>query len=342
MLLVLRPPYVGWKKGTLILIMNVVAIVIFFSVGEIYLRMKGFKPSVRTFPGQYQNRPEGVSWAQVDSLFGWTCNNKIAPEINPQGFRDTKDFNTVDLNSEKIRVMILGDSFILGVNVRATENVPSVLQTKLKDKYEVFNLGMGGWGIDQMYLAYQKYKDVIQPHIVILAFIDDDISRVLEAYRMFEMNKPCLAIKNGELVLQTSVSRSRLFLDRILGKSVFLSLFMRQIYLIKEARPIVKHVFLNIAQETQLKKVKFVVIRIPTKDYANSITNSIQSLYSFEDVLSDTDVQYLEPIKEMTQIPNWAKEFYFKDDGHMSVAGNEYLADYIFRNVFEKSNFKRN
>jgi hypothetical protein len=46
-------------------------------------------------------------------------------------------------------------------------------------------------GIDQMYLAYEKWENVIRPQVVILAFIDEDVDRVLEAYRVFEgMNKP--------------------------------------------------------------------------------------------------------------------------------------------------------
>ena len=97
--------------------------------------------------------------------------------------------------------MILGDSFIWGPGVGVEQNLPNLLQTRLKDRYKIFNLSVPGWGIDQMYLAYQQYKDIINPDIVILAFIDRDVNRVLEAYRIWEgLNKPCFTIRNGELV----------------------------------------------------------------------------------------------------------------------------------------------
>ena len=78
------------------------------------------------------------------------------------------------------------------------------------------------------------------------------------------------------------------------------------------------------------------VIRIPTQDYTHSITNINARFYNFEYIFKSTDVLYLDPSNEITQIPNWSVDFYL-DDGHMSVAGNQCLADYIFRNVFEKS-----
>lgn len=297
--------------------------------------MNNIEPYARSFPGQYHNKADSPSWAQVDSYFGWVISNKNNPEINPQGFRDTKDFAKIDHYSGKTRVMILGDSFMLGTGVSAGENVPSFLQTMLNNQYEVFNLSVGAWGIDQMYLAYQKYKDVIRPHIVILAFIDDDVDRVLQAYRVLEgMNKPSFDIIDGKLVLRASTSRNHRLVNAIMSEVVSFGLFMRQVYLMRDARPIVEHIFLQIAQETQRKNQKFVVVRIPTKEDANPITRLIRSLYSFKGTLKRIDVQYLEPLEEMTESPNWTTKFYLSNDGHMSVTGNKYLADYIYKRSF--------
>ena len=118
-------------------------------------------------------------------------------------------------------------------------------------------------------------------------------------------------------------------------------MFMEKFYLMKDARPVVKKIFLTIAKETQQTNGKFVVIRIPTQDYNNSVTNVNARIYNFENIFKGTGVVYLDPSGEITQIPNWSVDFYL-DDGHMSVAGNQCLADYIFRNVFENSNIKRN
>ncbi|HZX13757.1 MAG TPA: hypothetical protein VFF49_05080 [Thermodesulfobacteriota bacterium] len=324
------------KKRILFLMVNVQLFTALF-IGEIYRRMKGFHPYIRTFPGQYQNKPKAEKWAHPDPLLGWTIIPKYT-EIIPQGFRDTKDFNKVDLNSGEIRVMILGDSFMYGVGVQADENVPNLLQGKLIGKYEFFNLGMRGWGIDQMYLAYKKYKDVIDPNIVILAYIDDDVRRVLEAYRRGEgFNKLSFTIENGRLVPRRSMSQSQMLLNAIMEKNVFFSLLMRYIYLIKDVRSVVSYMFLDIAKETQQKKVKFVVVRIPTKDFANYNIIS-QRLYDFEDLFRGTDVLYLEPFKEIRQIPSWTVDLYLNDrGGHLSEAGNQLLSDYVYRHVFKES-----
>ena len=331
------------KRRVLIIGVYVLPFVVFFFIGESYLRIRGYPQYVRTFPGQFENDPGGVEWAEHDPFLGWVTNKKVDwSEANQQGFRDTKDFSKINLYSEKIRVMILGDSFMWGAGVTLNENVPNLLQSKLQDRYEFFNISVPGWGIDQMYLAYEKYRKIIEPDIIILAFIDDDVKRVLEAYRIWErMNKPSFAVKNDSLIPRTSVSESQMVFNKFVRKSRLFGLFMEKFYLMKYARPVVKKIFLTIAKETQQTNGKFVVIRIPTQDYNNSVTNVNARIYNFENIFKGTGVVYLDPSGEITQIPNWSVDFYL-DDGHMSVAGNQCLADYIFRNVFENSNIKRN
>jgi hypothetical protein len=324
-------------EAIFIIATNALPIAFFFFLCETYLRMNGYQTYRRTYPGQYQNRPVGVAWAESDSLFGWTV-FKSDGETNPQGFRDKKDFGAIDLHTGKTRVMILGDSFIYGSGITPDENVPSLLQTKPQGDHEFYNLGVPGWGMDQMYLAYQKYKDVIAPDIVIIAFIDDDVNRVLEAYRVWEgMNKPSFTIKDGELVPRTSPTPSQLLLNRLMGKSVLWGLIIHHVDLIKDAGDIVKHIFLKMAEETKRQNRKFVVVRIPTKDNANFVTNFIYGLNKFGSLLKSNGVQYLEPLDEIRQFPQWTDKFYLKNDGHMSVAGNQFLADYIHRQVFEQT-----
>jgi hypothetical protein len=303
---------------------------------EVYLRYKGHRLYIITFPGQYQHNHTTPKRSQLHPLLGWTAIPR-PPEINPQGFRDTKDFNKVNLNSGKIRVMILGDSFVYGGGVRADENVSNFLQKRLNEEYEVFNLGMLGWGIDQMYLAYQLYKDVIRPDIVILAYIDDDVNRVLQAYRNEGLSKPSFEIKNGKLIQRTTGSKVQQFLNAVTGRSAFFSTLFRYVYVMKDARPIVKKILLDMAEDTQQRNEKFVVIRIPMK-YYYTFDPIYKYLRGFKDVLRGTDTLYLEPFEEIRKVPNWSAEFYLNDaGGHLSLKGNQFLADYIYRHVFEKS-----
>ena len=53
------------------------------------------------------------------------------PEYNAQGFRDAKDLDRVDPASDEVRVMILGDSFMVGAGVAAAECVPALLARRV-------------------------------------------------------------------------------------------------------------------------------------------------------------------------------------------------------------------
>lgn len=324
------------KRYLLILTVNAVPILAFLFIGELYLRSKGFHPYSRTYPGQYQDEP-GVKWVQHDQSLGWTIDPEFLPgEINAQGFRDTKDFTKLLVSSDKIRIMVLGDSFVFGACLKAEETFPNLLQAELSDNYEVFNFGVPGWSIDQMYLAYQHYKDLVDPDIVILAFIDDDIERMLESYRVWEkLNKPSFTIDNGELVPRTSASQLDLYFSEMIGKSVFLSFVMREFYLIAETKPVFNYMLIDIDRDVRNRGGRFVVIRIPTRDQFESIKLLRRRLMNFEKLLKGTEATYLEPAQELTQIPNWKVDLYVQD-GHLNDSGNQLLAECILKEIFEK------
>gem|GEM_PF-1906027 len=328
------------RKGLLILVINIMPILVVLGVGEFYLQYKGRKPYLRTFPGQYQGVGDRI-WAQQDPSLGWTVNPDWLPqEINPQGFRDTKTFANLPAKSDKTRVMVLGDSFMFGVGLEADEALPGLLQADLPNNYEVYSLGVPGWGIDQMYLAYQDYKAVIEPDIVILAFIDDDVMRVLEAYRIRErLNKPSFTVAKGQLVLRTPASKATLYFNEIIGKSVFLSYILREVYAVTEAKPVINYVFADIDQDIRSRGGRLVVIRIPTPKQDEAIQVLRRRLINYDKMLESTEATYLELTQELTQHPNWETELHFPDDhpspDHLNKPGNRILADYVLKYVFE-------
>ena len=311
---------------------NVLLLGTLLVITEKALRKWGFEPYVRTYPGQYPKSATLPVWAQPDPDLGWV-GNTANPDINPQGFRDRKDFSRVDAHSAKDRLMMLGDSFVSGVG-SASENLPSQLEPHLQDRYDVFNLGVPGWGVDQMYLAYQRYRDLIRPHIVMLAFIDADIGRVLEAYRVWEQaSKPTFAVENGELVRRGPISERERFLSSVMSQSIVFSLAMQQIYLRTEARAIGEHIFRRLAAETQQRHEEFIVVRIPMVRSLSRI-DVLQRPMDYAALFAATHATYLDPSRELRSVPDWATRLYLPD-GHMSVAGDQFLATYIYTRVFE-------
>lgn len=318
------------KHATLVVLVNISLIAFFAVTGETYMRWKGLDRYVRTYPNQYQDNPRTEGRWQRDQFLGWVGGAKNS-DINRQGFRDQKDFDRVDLTTNKTRVMILGDSFMWGTGVASSESVPGLLQSWNNDTHFVFNLGVPGWGIDQMYLAYQRYKDKLSPHVVILAFIDDDILRVLESYRKWEgLNKPSFEVHEGMLRPKLAPSGVQVWLDDTMGRSIFFGRLMRDIYLLSDAGPVVSHMLHNMARDTEQRKARLAVLRIPTRDSLNGTITLQLNISQFRQALKDTGALYLDPAEEMSRFPEWSDKFYLNDPGrHLSIEGNQYVARYI-------------
>jgi len=304
-----------------------------FVAAEVYLRLIGASSFTRTSPGEYRNVPEAAWWAQPDAYLGWT-GVRNGPDTNAQGFRDDEDYSDVALDGSVQRVMILGDSFMYGAGASREESPPHLLNERLRGSHQVFNVAVPGWGIDQMYLAYRQYKDIIKPHVVILAFIDDDVSRVLQAYREDDgMNKPSFKLHDGELRLRTALDTTSPLLNRMMRHSCLLSLMVHETYLSLEARPIVRAIFSKIAQESHEEGQRFVVLRIPLREQSSLSGRIVWHLRGWRTAIGDVGAEYLDPLGEIRRIQNWATDFYL-EDGHLSAAGNRQLASFIYSHVF--------
>lgn len=96
------------------------------------------------------------------------------------------------------RVLVLGDSFTFGDEVSDDETYAHVLG-ELLPGVEVINLGVHGYGQDQMLLYLQEVGARYQPDVVLLGFVSDDMERNLLAFRDFA--KPRFTLREGRLEL---------------------------------------------------------------------------------------------------------------------------------------------
>ena len=123
-------------------------------------------------------------------------NDKIL-NTNSKGLRGKKDFPYAK-NRERLRILILGDSFTFGDEVSDNETYSHYLQEMLPDT-EVINMGVHGYGHDQMLMLFKEEGVKYQPDIVILGFLPLDMSRNLLDFRDFA--KPRFVLEKGELKL---------------------------------------------------------------------------------------------------------------------------------------------
>ena len=141
-------------------------------------------------PPFYLGEVEAERDATYDPLLGW----KLPPEAvltetreeysvsytsNAQGFRSQRDF-TDPVKGR--RIALLGDSYTFGSGVEDDETFAARLESLLEDTW-CDNLGIGAFGIDQMWLALRHYALPLKPDLVILSFVRPDLDRSLSSYR---------------------------------------------------------------------------------------------------------------------------------------------------------------
>lgn len=95
--------------------------------------------------------------------------------INELGYRGA----TVHPGGPVPVIVVLGDSYAMGVGVDDGEEFPAVMAGRLRGRYEVVNLGVGGWGLTQQIRRYFEFGAEYSPPIVVLQFSANDPSETV-------------------------------------------------------------------------------------------------------------------------------------------------------------------
>ncbi|MEZ5332381.1 MAG: SGNH/GDSL hydrolase family protein [Thermoanaerobaculia bacterium] len=114
---------------------------------------------------------------------------------NSAGMRGRREFG-VEAPEGTQRIALLGDSFTFGDEVRDEETWAARLQERLPAT-EVLNLGVHGYGQDQMLLTFVERGFRYHPDLVVVGFVRDDMYRNLLGFRDYA--KPRMALENGRL-----------------------------------------------------------------------------------------------------------------------------------------------
>ncbi len=126
---------------------------------------------------------------------------KFVYSINKHGFRG--DPIPISGSYEKKNVVILGDSYSMGVGVDDGEEYPAIMAAGMKDGFKVINLAVGGWGLTQQTRIFFEFGQLYKPDIVILQHCVNDPGDNL-CDRVTE-------VKSGRLVFRDTDRRSRRF-----------------------------------------------------------------------------------------------------------------------------------
>ncbi|HKV07572.1 MAG TPA: SGNH/GDSL hydrolase family protein [Thermoanaerobaculia bacterium] len=156
------------------------------------------------------------SYVTFDPVLGWT--------VRPNGKKPTYRANSVGIRSQReyalepapgiVRIAAFGDSFTHCDGMKAGWTWQEVLEGS-DPRLEVMNFGVPGYEPGQAFLRYQQLGPRFHPQIVLIGFMSENISRVVNAYRPFyfprsgiPFSKPRFGLEGGKLVLYENPIRS--------------------------------------------------------------------------------------------------------------------------------------
>ncbi len=116
---------------------------------------------------------------------------------NPPGFHSDQP---LDVDALERPILFYGDSFVAGVTpLGMPERLPQQLDALTRTR-RVVNLGVGGFGIDQIYLRFRDSVGMFERPTVIVGLLLDDVDRVTLSFRAGL--KPRFEIVGDELVVR--------------------------------------------------------------------------------------------------------------------------------------------
>jgi lysophospholipase L1-like esterase len=133
-------------------------------------------------------------------------------------------------------IIAVGDSFTAGSEVGNGESWPAHLERLLK--VPVLNAASGAWGVDQMVLRAEALAPTLEPALVIIGILDQDVLR--NNFRLYGGGyKPYFTIEGGQLVQKGTpvpslegASTDLGWVKAVLGRSYALDWSVRQLGLL--------------------------------------------------------------------------------------------------------------
>lgn len=147
-----------------------------------------------------------------DSQLGWTvgASRRSSDGLllsSVEGIRSPAAGMAVIDQSATCRVALVGDSFVLGEETTFESSWGNQLQSLLPPGCQVLNFGVTAYGIDQMYLRYDRDVKPWRPNVVILGLTHGAPERTLGVYGFLIVTdanwpwaKPRFILHSGELV----------------------------------------------------------------------------------------------------------------------------------------------
>lgn len=171
-----------------------------------------YRPDAQRLAASFEQAPTSTYIAR-DDLLGWSIvpNGKAAAYVsNSQAIRaEPNKVYSPDPAKNVVRIITLGDSFTHCDEVANDQTWQHYLE-KRHDHWEVLNLGVPGYGVDQAFLRWRYQGSKFKAQVVMLGIWPEDICRDLNVFRyymvpdMVALSKPRFKLKDRSLELINS------------------------------------------------------------------------------------------------------------------------------------------
>ena len=214
-----KSPHLTRRAFAIGLSTHLVSLVVTLGIAESVLRMVAFETDDEIRIGSTPLRPtwsetvarnraavEPSSSPRRDSYFvydrdlGWTVGpNRRSKDglyfSSAEGIRSPRIGIRYADDPIRPRVALIGDSNAFSLEVPFGDSLGSHLQTVLGEATQVLNFGVNGYGIDQIYLRYQRDVRPWKPDVVVVVFIEHDLIRTMGVYPFVSLGWTGLLVK---------------------------------------------------------------------------------------------------------------------------------------------------
>ncbi len=133
----------------------------------------------------------GVKHSTVHPQLGW-----VSKKVSPDTY---EHISTGEINGRK-PVLLYGDSFARGTKATRWQFEDILNNDEMFSKKHYFlNYGVSGYGVDQIFLLFQKSIEYFDSPFVVLSIMTDDVRRSMNSVR--ECPKPYFQIEHDTLKL---------------------------------------------------------------------------------------------------------------------------------------------
>jgi hypothetical protein len=257
---------------------------------------------------------------------------------NSQRLRAPRDY-TPEVPAGRYRVICLGDSFTMGYGVDDADTYPARL-SQLSDELEVVNMGLGGFGVDQDYLWFERDGDVLESNALLFCVVIADFYRMTSDVFQGRYPKPMLALEDGELVVHNVPVPSG-FEDHSGGGvgNLLQRLNLVQLLLgrggtrttIRESfTAVAEAVFEDLHRKSAARGRYFAVVLLPSERHVNADHLPVEGW--LEEFTARAGIPFLNLFPPLREIDPEELSDYFTQ-GHYAPIGNQLVAEALFRMI---------